>query len=133
MNPQRFVSRCGDLQGEGLQLIARFFARAVLVVREGGGIKGLTDGVDRQSWYERMNEGDEKNYQWLSRCLARCLHLDIISFLLLRELAGSARQIRVFSVRQSWQTFDSLEYDGASLWIFQDTVCGIPDDFRSQM
>ena len=57
--PRRFVSRCGDLQGEGLQLIARFFARAVLVVREGG-IKGLTDGVDRQSWYERMNEGDEK-------------------------------------------------------------------------
>ena len=56
---QRFVSRCGDLQGEGLQLIARFFARAVLVVGEGG-IKGLTDGVDRQSWYERMNEGDEK-------------------------------------------------------------------------
>ena len=40
--PRRFVSRCGDLQGEGLQLIARFFARAVLVVREGG-VKGLRD------------------------------------------------------------------------------------------
>ena len=37
--PRRFVSRCGDLQGEGLQLIARFFARAVLVVREGGGLR----------------------------------------------------------------------------------------------
>ena len=37
-----------------------FFCEGCLGGEGGGGIKGLTDGVDRQSWYERMNEGDEK-------------------------------------------------------------------------
>ena len=80
-----------------------------------------------------MNERMKKNYQLSSRCLARCLHFDIISFLLLRELAGSARQIKVFSVRQSWQTFDSLEYGKASFWMFHDAVYRVPMVFRSQM
>ena len=45
--------------------------------------------------------------------MSLCLHLEMISFRLFRDLTGSAREIRVFSIKQSLQSLVFLLYEGA--------------------
>ena len=65
--------------------------------------------------------------------MSLCLHLEIISFRLFRDLTGSAREIRVFSIRQSWQFLVFLLYEGARDNMDQADEKGISLFFRSQM
>ena len=75
----------------------------------------------------------KKNYQCFRRNLSLCRHFPTISFLLLREAALLAREIRVFSVRQSWHFLVSLLYGAASLWMLHFMVKGMPFFFSSQI
>ena len=64
--------------------------------------------------------GGVKKYRCLSSYLSRCRHLPIISLLLLRDVLLSASDMRVFSVRHSWQFMVSLEYVEACFIIDQE-------------
>ena len=75
----------------------------------------------------------KKNYQCFSRYLSLCRHLPTISFLLLREAELLAKEMSVFSVRQSWHLWVSLLYGAASLWMLHSVVKGMFFFFSSQM
>ena len=70
-------------------------------------------GGDESSGRELVDQGGGRNYWCFSSHLSRCRHLPIRSLLLFRDVLLSASEMRVFSVRHSWQFMVSLEYVGA--------------------
>ena len=84
-------------------------------------------------WLEGGGFFFKKNHHRLRRHFSRCLHFVRISFLLLRVMDGSASDMRVFSVKQSWQRWDSLEYGGADLRSVHVVVCGMSFSFKFQI